>query len=642
MRTLASIQVLKEDTMQEARLTRRDFLRLAVLGAAGGILAACGGAAAPSAGEATAPPAAEATAAPAAEATAPPAAEATAAPAAEATPAPEVPRGNPKEVAREKSLVIMWPPSQPGVGNPYAAGFNHQNGTSAMHEPLYFFSAFANKTIPWLAEGPEQYNDDFTEVTIKIRPGVEWSDGQPFTARDVAFTLNMLRQNEKLPYGGDMKKWVKNAEAVDDATVKVAFNQPAPRFVFDFLTNKFDLGIFYVPEHIFKDQQDVASFLFYDPAKGWPLVTGPYQIVDWSPQQMLMDLRPDWWAAKTGFAALPKVERIVSVPFPDDTGAAQAIINNEIDTSLDLRPQLIKTVIESNEKIITHTGREAPYGYTDWWPNSLWFNCEVTPYNDPEVRNAVKHAIDRDQIIAIAYEGAGVPTELPFPAFPSLQKYFDAAKPLLEKYPTKAFDPSKTEQVMSAKGYTKDGEGLWVGPDGARINARIYGFSIFADYGPVLAEQLRNAGFEASFEQPPDAYQKMADGSAHTFLFGHGGAIADVYPTLDLFHSRHAAPTGTDAGTITARWKNEEYDKIVDQLAQLPVDDPKGMPLYLQALEIYLREMPEVPIIQWLHRIPYNTTYWTNWPTAENPYINGAFWHKTFPLILHQLQPVQR
>ncbi len=636
--------------MGRYKITRRDFLRFAAVSGAGMVVAACGGTT-----EAPQPPAANQSGGEAATSAPQTAAEATTAPEAAAadtggatevppTPTRAVPRGQAKDVAREKSLILMWNISanEVGVGNPYAAGHNHQSGTMAMWEPLYFYSAYADKYIPWLADGDYQYNADYTEVTIPIRKGAEWSDGQPFTASDVAFTLNALRKDENAaaPYAADMKKWVKDASAPDANTVKITFTQPAPRFLFDFFHYKFDLGLFILPEHIFKDEKDLVSSLFYDPAKGWPVTTGPYKVMDWTAQQKLMDVRPDWWAVKTGFQQLPKPERIAVVPFPtgDATPAAQAMINNEIDTSLDLRPPVIKTVVEQNPKVITHTGRKPPYGYTDWWPNSLWFNCSIEPYNDPDIRMAVNYAIDRDQVIEIGYEGAGTTTDLPFPAFPSLQKYFDAAKPLLEKYPTSANDPSKTEEIMTGKGYTKNGDGLWVSQDGKTVNATIYGFDIFADYGPVLAEQLHNAGFDASFQAPPDAGDRMANGSALTFLYGHGGAIADVYPTLDLFHSRHISPNGT-IGDVSPRWKNEEYDKIVDQLAQLPVGDPKGMPLYLQALEIYLKEKPELPILQWYHRIPMNTTYWTNWPTADNPYINGAFWHKTFILMLINLQP---
>ncbi len=69
--------------------------------------------------------------------------------------------------------------------------------------------------------------------------------------------------------------------------------------------------------------------------------------------------------------------------------------------------------------------------------------------------------------------------------------------------------------------------------------------------------------------------------------------------------------------------------------------DPKITDLFKQAMTIYWTDMIDVPVIQWLHRIPMNTTYWTNWPTQDNPYLNGAFWHWTFPLILLNLKAVQ-
>jgi len=63
-------------------------------------------------------------------------------------------------------------------------------------------------------------------------------------------------------------------------------------------------------------------------------------------------------------------------------------------------------------------------------------------------------------------------------------------------------------------------------------------------------------------------------------------------------------------------------------MAPLSSDDPKFQALAVKALEIYWKEQIDIPIIQWLHRIAYNQTYWTNWPTAENLAMgtNGAFW----------------
>jgi len=78
---------------------------------------------------------------------------------------------------------------------------------------------------------------------------------------------------------------------------------------------------------------------------------------------------------------------------------------------------------------------------------------------------------------------------------------------------------------------------------------------------------------------------------------------------------------------------------VLEEMAKVSKDDPAYMDLYLQALEIFLDELPDSPIQQFLHRIPYNTTYWTGWPTAEDPFVNGAFWHLTFPLVLQRLKP---
>ena len=156
----------------------------------------------------------------------------------------------------------------------------------------------------------------------------------------------------------------------------------------------------------------------------------------------------------------------------------------------------------------------------------------------------------------------------------------------------------------------------------------------------MLVAQLKRAGFDASFRMTSDVYTRMTQGMARSFMFGNGGSVRDPYFTLRLYHSRFVRPTST-AAEIFWRWQNEEYDRIVDQMGQTAPDDPQLLSLFRQAMEIWIEELPSIPLVQWYHRIPHNETYWTNWPTAANPYINSAYWHTSFLLVLLGLEPVQ-
>src|SRR5258708_34309204 len=68
-------------------------------------------------------------------------------------------------------------------------------------------------------------------------------------------------------------------------------------------------------------------------------------------------------------------------------------------------------------------------------------------------------------------------------------------------------------------------------------------------------------------------------------------------------------------------------------------DQPKLLDQFKRAMAIWLPELPDIPIQQWYHRIPYNNVNWTGWPNKTNPYVNGAFWPLTFHLILNELKP---
>jgi ABC-type transport system substrate-binding protein len=608
-------------------------------------LAACGGSATEAPMEEEAAPAEE-EAAPAEEEAAP--AEEEAAPAEEEAAEDALSLGDLKDVAREDTLVMGWSVSSPlGVTNPWASpGYTHQEANAMMWEGLAYFLIYADKEQLWLAESME-YNDDFTELTIKLHPEAKWSDGTPLTSKDVVFTFEGQLNTDTLPYHAQFVQFVSGIEAPDDYTVVLTFNQPSPRFKFEVLTLKFDTGIPIVPAHILEAEADVNAFL-----GGLEMPhSGPYTTVFWDNTQKILDLREDWWAVEAGLIDVPDVKRIVMINIGGQVGqsmevVAQRVVNNEMDTALDFRQDIIGSVLEQNPNVTSHTDAEPPLGYLDWWPNSLWMNTLLPPWDDANVRRAVSLAINRDVIDDVVYSGAKVTSIYPFPLYPGLEKFAnsDEWKALEAQYEPRKFDLDESAALMEAAGFTKNGDGMWE-KDGETINATIHGFEgIHSDIVPVLEEMLIQAGFDASINFGTDAYQQMADGAPGLYMFGHGASLVDPYAAFELFHSRFSESIGTTAGgNRFSRYSNPEFDAIVDEMAPLPADDPRFVELAAQAIEIYWRDQIDVPVIQWLHRIAYNQTYWTNWPTAANlgVGVNGAFWHHTGMLVVTSLEKAQ-
>lgn len=554
--------------------------------------------------------------------------------------------GSIRQVPRNRTLIMDCAENNTCSGqiqdynsfNPYLPGTTSRTGYNFVYEPLYFYNAFKGEMIPWVATG-HKFNEDYTEIVIDIRPGVRWSDGTAWTAHDLVFTINMLREHApQLTYSTDMENWVKSAVAVDSLTVRIELTASNPRFVFSYFANNFGNGVPIVPRHIWQGQ-DPITFANFDMQKGWPVITGPYSLVLSTPQQRIWDLRQDWWAAETGFQQLPKVERIIYLTYMEEGKRVQNLITNHMDTSLDLRPSNIQTVLESNPKVTTWSGREPPYGYVDFWPISLGFNNLQAPFSAVEVRRAINYAIDRAQLVEVGWQGAGQATLLPFPDYLALRPYFSEVEDLLAKYEVGVFDLAKSAALMESMGWRRPGGGYW-SKDGEPFKIVIDIFPIFNDIAPILVAQLEQAGFDADFRMTSDAYTRMSQGEARSFINGHVGSVRDPYFTLRLYHSRFVQPTDKPAEYFW-RWANEDFDQIVDQMAAVAPGDPALVKLYRQAMEIWLAELPSIPILQWYHRIPHNETYWTNWPSAKNPYINSAYWHRVWLLVLLNLQPTQ-
>src|SRR5205814_7152594 len=93
--------------------------------------------------------------------------------------------------------------------------------------------------------------------------------------------------------------------------------------------NYFDIGLQWLPAHIWKGVADPAGFNFFDLAKGWPVTTGPWKVTRFTDNQVFMDRRPEWWAAKAGLAPMPAMERVITIPGGTRDRMVQMIAANQ-------------------------------------------------------------------------------------------------------------------------------------------------------------------------------------------------------------------------------------------------------------------------------------------------------------------------
>ena len=514
-----------------------------------------------------------------------------------------------EDVPRDRTLIVM----HGGAGqyplfdqhNPYTASSFHLGTLPAMFEPLIMFNVLTGEHENWLAEHWE-YDDSATVITVKLREGIEWADGRPFTARDVAFTFNMLRNHtESMVHLASVPEFFDSAEIVDDRTVRLVLKKAGPAFWATTLSSNH--GIFVLPEHIWKDQ-DPLEFTFYDIEAGLPLGTGPYRLVYASPHQKIYDLRPDWWAVKTGFKPLPKIERIIYVPEQEASQAAEMLLTDQIDIAPIMQVPSIESVLERNARVVTFSGRQPPYGYLDWCPIDLNMNCSEPPFDDPQIRRAVNMAIDRKKLVQQAESGAGVVALHPFTPYRWFAPFDEALQEILARHGYDADPhPQEVSRIMEGKGYRKDDEGLWTDSEGERLEITIKEW--LAPYGSLIIEQLRDAGFDV---RPASTLTPSASLSCK----GPSGVQGmDPYLMLSSYTTQSVSMWST-----SSRWSNEEFDRIVERIAPLQVGDEELLGLFVEAMEIWVEELPDIFLGQLIIRHPCNTTYWTDWPSQQDPY----------------------
>lgn len=544
-------------------------------------------------------------------------------------------------VPRERTLIIGFEggphaaPEQSGL-NPGAT--NSQGHHQVMIESLYYLNYQTGELIPWLAAGPAQYNEDFTEITISLRDGVKWSDGEPFTADDIVFTIEMLQANPTLSYAATVVD-VTEATAVDAQTVLIKLANPDPRFVINAFGVRIWGAVRVVPKHIWEGQ-DPNTFTNFDLEQGWPVWTGPYRLVKATATEFVFDRRSDWWGAETGFKELPAPERIIFVEAGPDERKAAALTANEVDGQPSLRIDTFADVLSRNPNAIGWT-EDGTRAWIDPCPGMLGFNTRIAPWDDAEMRWAIAYALPNQRIGDAQTGGQGKVSPYNFPDYPALQSWLTENQDLLDQYDSTAYDPDRAKQIIESKGYVMGASGFYE-KDGQPLQVDI----LFKTEEPILPALVVSAFQDVGIDAAPRALagatyfdaRNTGDFEIETHHVACG-SVVEPYDELNLLHSRWVRPIGERASNNIWGWSNPEYDQIVEEMQQLEPGAERQHELFRQALEIRLQELPIISLTQQQRVVPYSNRYWNNWPTAENDYHHPPNWWQNFLMLVVEIEP---
>jgi peptide/nickel transport system substrate-binding protein len=549
-----------------------------------------------------------------------------------------------KEALRKKTVIFDIGGGRvaaPESWNPYIPGAREDMGLhQAMMEPLFILNYETGEIMPWLAEEGSS-NEAMDVWTIKLREGIEWSDGEPMDADDVVFTINMLLDNPDLDMAGEMVTWVESVEKVDALTTQFNLTGPNPRFILDHFAVKIYGRHNIVPEHIWNDV-DPITFTNYDPDKGWPVFTGPYLLDSVSETEFTYVRNDNWWGAKSGWMDLPAPERLVWTTYGTEDTKVAAMAADGLDSVMDITLGAFFALMQRNPNVLAYYA-DLPYAWPDPCARNIEVNHTVEPWNDKDMRKALNYAIDRDEIVAIAYEGATTASEFFFPAYGGLNTYVD----LVDTSPITTFDSDMAKEIIESKGYVLNEKSGFYEKDGEELSFHLQTPEPLIEkqkIAQVVVEQLLRVGINASFGNV--AYGTFWD----NFFNGNYdartgwqtcGSINEPWASMDTLNISYVVPVGERASKNAWRWENEEYSAIVDQIGVLPLGDPQIEELFVEAAEIFMDEMPVIPVTQAKKIIPFNTTYWTNWPSADNNYIHPPTWWQSTHVIIHNLEPAQ-
>ncbi len=513
------------------------------------------------------------------------------------------------------------------------------------------------------------YNADFTEMTVKLRKGIYWSDGVEFTAADVLYTIETHLKTDGLYWSAPVQINVASVTAPDPYTVVFKLKKPNSRFhaLFTVRWN----AMWMMPKHVFETAGDPRKFDFNPPVS-----LGAYVLHSYDPngKWFIWQKRDDWQRTTVARFGEPGPTYAAYIdPGPPDKRVILQL-NHQLDIIHDTSPEGMLTLAKQSKS--SHGWFPGfPYAHPDPTLPAVVFNDQLEMFKSKDVRWALALLIDIKAVSMASYRGAATISAIGIPPTGTHPKYYhepledwlqnfeiDTGKRKIKPYdPTvgqqiadmlrpsmgdaipsdpkaiaTAFgrgwwkpNPEAAAELLEKAGFSKRGD-AWYKPDGTRFTVKIAvegdARPVMTRAGSMIAQQWRQFGIDAGTSVAEGTLvQRRAAGdfdAIMTWSVETWGGHPDLSFFLDSWHSQFLAKPGeVQTPRNWQRWSNPELDKIIEEIRTIDFDDPKGVELGQDYVKLAVREMPTIPLFSYNVFTVMDDTYWTGYPSAAtDPY----------------------
>jgi len=483
----------------------------------------------------------------------------------------------------------------------FAVGTKDQDGSRIFYEPLASWDPDGNLVANLAAEIPSVQNGgvakDGKSVTWKLKRGVQWHDGKPFTADDVVFNWEYASDPATASVTIGSYKDIK-AQKIDSHTVKVTFEKPTPFWADAFVGVRGML----IPKHLFDPFKGAKSR--EAPTNLKPVGTGPYRFVDFKPGDMVKgELNRTYHMPNR-----PYFDTIEMKGGGDAASAARAVIQTgEFDYAWNLQVEddILKRMEQGGKgraDIVAGGNIEhIQLNNTDPWTEVDGERSSIKtkhPFlTDTAVRQALNLLVDRGAVQEQIYGRTGIATA----------NFLNEPKRFASKATKWELNIDKANQILEAAGWKKGSDGIRA-KDGKKLKM-VYSTSINAlrqKNQQIVKQAAGKAGIDMELKSVTASVYFSSD-VANPDTYTHFYTDIQMYTTTmtqpdpELFMNQFtswevASKENKWQGRNITRWKSEEYDRLF-RSAESELDPVKRAALFIKMNELVIQNIVVIPVV---------------------------------------------